>query len=126
MRKNTTVAFAAWEACKTANPSQAIRSDGVSIWSYATCLVAYDAQTDGVILNVTKYSQTTTQQQNGLRLLLQRSGYGIIEVDGLDRGVTPEDLRRAARPLFEVVAEYVITADEIEADYADHRLGYPA
>lgn len=69
MRKNTQEVFAAWEKGKACRSSDSIWTDGVSIYSYNTALLTRKA--DGMlILNATKYSNTTSRQQSDLREML--------------------------------------------------------
>lgn len=87
MRQNTQKAFNAWNAGKNyrapGRNGSPIWTDGRSIFSYGVAILTrpdYSAQS--IRLNVTKYSVTTSQQQNGLRTLLTSSGTRFEEVDG--------------------------------------------
>ena len=104
MRKNTETALNGFLTNKPAGkPGSAIWTDGKHIWSYATALVTFEDDTferfGRVVVNMTKYSQTTTVHQNALlgRLVQLAPEGGVVEVGGLDRGVTPTALVQAAR-----------------------------
>lgn len=98
MRKNVQDAYRRWRQGDDSTPAQrgtSIWSNGRDIYSYATCLLTNTP--DGrVIMNATRYSVTTTQQQNSLLVLLNRDGFVFETVDDLDRGVDREALRKAA------------------------------
>lgn len=94
MRVNTRKALNAWNEGRSAHPAQAIHTDGVSIYSYGTCIVTL--HNNLVIVNMTKYSRTTTVHQNALAAVLPRGLAGKIEVDGLPIGASPDALVRAA------------------------------
>ena len=59
-----------------------VRSTGDKLFNYETCI----AQRHGgkIIVNVTRYSVTTSKMQNYLRCEL--SGYDVTEVTGVPRG----------------------------------------
>jgi hypothetical protein len=69
MRKNTQQAVKAWRAGKALRPAQSVWTDGTTIFSYGTALLTRRA--DGMlVMNLTKYSRTTTVHQNGLKYAL--------------------------------------------------------
>ena len=81
MRANARKALTAWEAGKRWRGAESIWSDGVSIWSYRTEIMTRDA--DGrVLLNVTRYSPTTSRHQNALAMAIPDA----VQVDGVARG----------------------------------------
>lgn len=101
MRKNAAAVYAAWLDGRPLRRARSIWTDGESIYSYDTAILARDAA--NVILNVTKYSQTTTTHQNGLAVALgghwpirRPSPAPVLEVDGMPLESTPDDLIRAA------------------------------
>lgn len=82
MRKNCRTAYTAWNHGKSAKPANSIWSNGTSLYSYSTELVACGR--DGQLyLNVTKYSPTTSGHQNALAATLPAN---TIRVDGVPRG----------------------------------------
>lgn len=94
-RKNVTdVARAMNDGKRKGKPGDSIWTDGEAVYSYNTALLVkipprqnegYYGLAPGLVLNKTRYSVTTTQQQNGLRELFgQRIEYFV---DDLDRGV---------------------------------------
>ena len=91
MRKNTAKAIDAFRYVMPAKPAQAIWTDGDTIWSYATALVAR-GRTGRTVINVTRYSVTTSIHQNALRAEFPYA----IEVDNMPYGATPADLFAAA------------------------------
>ncbi len=76
MNKNTREIFLAWlKRQAKGNRRLAIWTDGHSILSYDTTLVSRDRSVvspddDDVIINMTRYSNTTTRHQNSLMVLL--------------------------------------------------------
>ena len=56
---------------------ESIRTDGVTIYSYATPIVT--PSPNGVRFNNKYYSQTTRTQQNALKLLLKFDNITIVE-----------------------------------------------
>lgn len=92
MRKNVSEVIRSFDNGKAARPSVSISTDGHSIYSYETCLVTHDGSF--YIMNVTKYSKTTSQQQNAIISDLPR--LMIIKVDNMPRGCSSLDLRKAA------------------------------
>ena len=96
MRVNTKRVLEAWRGGRMDHREQSIWTDGTVIYSYGTCLVAPLAS-GKVVLNVTKYSVTTSNKQSNLRYAL----HGLIaaEVDGLRQGVGPETLVEKSKTL---------------------------
>ena len=66
------------ESAATAN----VRSTGDKLFNYYTCIA--QRHEGKIIVNVTRYSVTTSKMQNYLRREL--SGYDVIEVTGVPRG----------------------------------------
>ena len=66
------------ESAATAN----VRSTGDKLLSYYTCIA--QRHEGKIIVNVTRYSITTSKMQNNLRYEL--SGYDVIEVTSVPRG----------------------------------------
>lgn len=96
MRKNLKAAWKAWEEWKPyASRSGSLRVEVAKggcpntptrrrvIYSYRTPILVW--QGGSLVLNVSKYSRTTTAQQNSLRALLTASGFWWSEVDDLPR-----------------------------------------
>ncbi len=97
MRKNTQAAYNLWESGGRSTASvrgTSIWTDGKIIYSYGTPLLMVAPGGDVLILNVTKYSVTTSQQQGGLGFLLR--GYDVLEVSGIPQGATASKLLEAA------------------------------
>ena len=63
MRVNTKRVLEAWRGGRMDHREQSIWTDGAAIYSYGTCLVAPLAS-GNVVLNVTKYSVTTSNKQS--------------------------------------------------------------
>lgn len=103
MRKNTRDTFNAFlNDQPKGKPGSAIWTDGHSIYSYGTCLVAVLPEEEGrwplkFVLNRSKYSVTTTIHQNGLAVLLHNYALGETWTQG--RGATADQLREAVRSL---------------------------
>lgn len=94
MRKNCTLALAAFLAGRSARPADSIWSNGDHLYSYATCIVARGAAGE-FIVNRTRYSTTTSIHQGPLTARLRECGR-VVEVRGLPRGCDARDLREAA------------------------------
>lgn len=92
MRVNASKALAAWEQGREWRGARSIWTDGMSIYSYATELVARCG--DVVALNVTKYSPTTSTHQNALAAALPNA----VRVDGIPRGGRYLDPRAGVIP----------------------------
>lgn len=89
MRKNTQAVWQAWQQGKSNRQCQAIWTDGRHVYSYGTCIAALDTD-DHVVLNRTRYSVTTTVQQNGLAVLM---GSAVKrEMFALPVGASPEQV----------------------------------
>jgi hypothetical protein len=103
-RKNVTaVAKALYDGKRKGRPGDSIWTDGENIWSYNTCLLAarpavqnqgYYGLAPEYVLNASRYSVTTSQQQNSLRVLF--GGAITAVVTDLDRGVPPFRVLEAA------------------------------
>ena len=78
MRVNTKNVFTAWMNAKKCKKAQSLWTDGAIIYSYGTAIARMNS--DGkILLNVNKYSVTTSCHQNGLRVLL--CGPVLVECD---------------------------------------------
>lgn len=89
MRKNCAQVLDAWNNGRACSPAQSIWTDGVTIYSYSTAIVTGRVRP---IVNMTKYSVTTSTHQNAIV-----RGLGHVEiVDGLPAGVDRQDLIDAA------------------------------
>ena len=66
------------ESAATAN----VRSTGDKLFNYETCIA--QRHEGKIIVNVTRYSVTTSKMQN--YLLCELSGYDVIEVTSVPRG----------------------------------------
>jgi len=73
MRVNTVNVFEAWKSGRSCRKARSLWTDGGTVWSYSTVIMHRNASGQ-VVLNVTKYSPTTSNHQNGLRTLLDRDG----------------------------------------------------
>jgi hypothetical protein len=71
-----------------------VRGDGGfrAIYSYDTPILVW--QGGRLVLNVTKYSRTTSMHQNGIRALLSIETPRLFcyQIDNLPRGCSPEDV----------------------------------
>jgi hypothetical protein len=68
MRKNTQAVWKSWQQGESNRACRAVWTDGKHVWSYGTCIAALDSD-DCVVMNMTKYSYTTSVHQNALRAL---------------------------------------------------------
>ena len=102
MRKNCAEAMDAWNSNERGGkPGSAIWTDGVHVYSYQTCLLAYreagdllDLEQEAVVVvNATRYSVTTSTHQSGIAEYLNRYfGGDFIALDGFPFGVTPDEV----------------------------------
>lgn len=96
MRVNVKRVIAAWREGRQDRRERSIWTDGTAIFSYYTCLAAPMA--DGkLVLNITKYSSTTSNKQSGLSFGLQ--DVIACTVDGLRMGAYASDLVERANTL---------------------------
>lgn len=84
MRKNTEATLQDWHHNRANNRYESIWTDGTRIYSYQTILVEPTGHADRVRVNVTKYSPTTSQHQNGI--LAGLGGLVAETVDGIPMG----------------------------------------
>lgn len=86
MRKNIQKVIEAWRRGyeATGDSRRTCWTDGGSIYSYKTCLLTEFG--GSLILNVTSYSPTTSQQQSAIRQMLADRISRIIEVDDIPQG----------------------------------------
>ena len=85
MRKNTLEVFEAWVQGEECKRSRSIWTNGARVYSYGTVLI--DRTEDGeLIFNATKYSVTTSRQQNELRYLMGENYFEALDVDGVYMG----------------------------------------
>ena len=90
MRKNLRAAYDAWQQHRPARPAASCWTDGTTLYSYDTAILtrAGDGQR---VLNMTRYSRTTSTQQHALAAVVEAR-----EVSGLPRGATVNDLMARA------------------------------
>ena len=72
MRKNNTEVTNAFIARRACNKFAPIHTDGETIFSYATPIAKH--VDIGVLVDVYKYSTTTTRQQNDIQTILTECG----------------------------------------------------
>lgn len=56
-----------------------LQSDGMKLYSYLTCIAEWDK--DALLINITKYSPTTSHHQNLLKRHCDRLGIDYIEIN---------------------------------------------
>jgi len=78
MRKNVENVFSSWWNARENKKNKTIHTNGQTIFSYRTPIIFRTA--DGILLDSTKYSKTTTSQQNSLRGLLTSKGFKRQEI----------------------------------------------
>lgn len=90
--QNVDDAIAVFEGLKPRKPAS-ITATAEAIYSYDTCVAIRTAVDSGrVILNITKYSTTTSKLQNALR----REYPSAILVERMSKGCTATELRDEA------------------------------
>lgn len=96
MRVNCSKALKAFAAGKDARPAESIHTFGGVLWSYGTPLAVKVTVGDreGIVLNRTRYSVTTTIHQNAIAAWsFEKFGLRILaEVDGIRMGAHPDAL----------------------------------
>ncbi len=99
MRKNCKRAYKAWTDSKALRPAKSIWTDGETLWSYGTPLLALAENGETVVFNATRYSVTTSIHQSALRAEL-RLEYGamLVEVDGVQIGASVATMIAMSRP----------------------------
>jgi hypothetical protein len=93
MRKNTEQVINAF-LCGESKNLHSIKTDGTTIFSYDTAILTR-GKNGYVIYNGTRYTNTTSQQQNAI---FNEFNPGIV-VSNIARGATADDLRKAAGDL---------------------------
>ena len=84
MRRNTRKVLDAWFQGNPLRETDSIWTDGERIYSYETALV--EKMDNGVRMNVTKYSYTTTVHQNSIYAELLGTTYDIDEMVDIPMG----------------------------------------
>jgi hypothetical protein len=105
MRTQLAKVLAAFNATTEAKQSKSFWTDGDSIYSYGTCLLTrvHDAAEQGSdvvrgsVLNLTRYTRTTTQYQNELFKELTLAGENFAALDDAPLGCSPATLLRLYR-----------------------------
>lgn len=100
MRRQLEQVLEAFLESETCKPASSIWTDGQSIYSYGTCLLAWVALDDDAkayIVNGTHYSPTTTRYQNDLIADAVQSGIELVIVQDVERGASPADVIAAYR-----------------------------
>lgn len=95
MRENTRQAVQAFDAGRAERPARSVWTDGETLFSYGTAIATRDGGT--VVLNVTRYSKTTSEKQNGARTYYGASNPNVVTVDGIPRGAGRRELLDAAK-----------------------------
>jgi hypothetical protein len=92
MRKNLSKVYNYFHVGRKCLETWSIWTDGDTIYSYGTAIATYGDYVDEVVVNVTKYSSTTSTHQNAILAQLRKEGYSAVEVDNLPEGVSSEEL----------------------------------
>lgn len=98
MRKNLRLVLTSFQQERTRVGTASIWTDGASIFSYNTCILTRLTATEEhplgqVVRNMTKYSHTTTEQQNSLALEYEDA----LVLEAVPLGSSADTLRRLAR-----------------------------
>jgi hypothetical protein len=91
-QKNTTEVYQGWHEGKKVKKSKSIWTDGTSIYSYGTALLAYEGSGESVVVNITPYSDTTTNHVVTILRYLVDKGIEVIPVTDMEQDVSPEAL----------------------------------
>lgn len=70
MRKNTKNVFNAWVKGHSEKKQKSIWTDGYKIYSYKMPILQYN-DAGAIVIDMTKYSRTTTNHQNSIRRMCQ-------------------------------------------------------
>lgn len=87
-------AFLNNRSAKTKN----LKSDGVTLYSYNTAIATHFPI--GIIINNTKYSQTTSKIQNKLKALIKQNNLNEVSVSNLGFNLNRNDLIYASNETF--------------------------
>lgn len=87
-------AFLNNRSAKTKN----LKSDGVTLYSYNTAIATHFPI--GIIINNTKYSQTTSKIQNKLKALIKQNNLNEVNVSNLGFNLNRNDLIYASNEIF--------------------------
>ena len=68
MRKNTQEVYRAWKMGRALHRCRSIWTDGETVYSYSTPILRY--KLGAPMMNMVKYSRTTSNHQNSLTALL--------------------------------------------------------
>tara|TARA_Y100000593_G_scaffold86952_1_gene166593 strand:- start:2793 stop:3092 length:300 start_codon:yes stop_codon:yes gene_type:complete len=85
MRKNTRATLAHWLSGEPSATAPAIHTDGDVIRSYSTWLTVRTGETHA-IMNMTKYTRTTSVHQNAILADLEARGFDVEVVDDVPIG----------------------------------------
>lgn len=72
LRKSTLQVFSAWKAGRDCRPGAAIWTDGQTVYSHGTAIMRRNG--GRIVLNVKRYSATTSNHQVSLRMLIDDLG----------------------------------------------------
>jgi hypothetical protein len=100
MYQNTQTKTARAFVAGTISSANSTMTDGDTFWSYQTAIAARTRGDDGrflFVVNVTKYSVTTSKYQSYVRgEIASKTGCDVVTVDNMPKGCTRADLFRAA------------------------------
>ena len=115
MRKRHLEIFEDWGKFRANTKYDSVWTDGYSIYSYTTCILAY-TDDDDFIFNATKYTHTTTEIQNNLLNYIHAELFPYppsATVCNAPKGITAEELRGMVppqSPLTDYIATFYNTA----------------
>lgn len=92
MRKNALKVYNYFHVGRECREARSIWTNGDTIYSYGTAIATYGDYVDEVVVNVTKYSPTTSCHQNAIVQQLSREDYKVVTVDHLPIGVSSNEL----------------------------------
>lgn len=78
MRKNTKNVFNAWVKGHSEKKQNSIWTDGYKIYSYNTPILQYN-DSGAIVIDMSKYSRTTTNHQNSIRRMCQETHIEYLE-----------------------------------------------
>lgn len=90
--KNVIANFLNSQSAKTKN----LKSDGTTLTSYNTAIATYLPEKNGIVLNTSKYSSSTSRIQSELKSQLEMTDLHIIEINSLQFNSDRDELLNTA------------------------------
>ena len=90
--KNVIANFLNGQSAKTKN----LKTDGITLVSYNTAIATYLPEKNGIVVNNTKYSSSTSRIQSELKSQLEMKNLHILEINSLQFNSDRDELLETA------------------------------